>query len=169
MQYVTTKNVAFNASKNSPNDYIKFALSVVGQTKITPTMPTKIRLSFHLLDSVGGSTASVGHIINSFDTNNKHYFVIPKQIKDFTMGDNFSWSRVDGISIYAQALSGSATYSDVVIILDGIRLDNENTENPLYGLVAYNRLKNSVSNLLPIEKAENSQGYIEYRMGVGVF
>lgn len=169
MRHVTTSNTAFNASKNSPNDYIKIALSVVGQAKVTPTMPTKIRLAFHLLDSVSGQSASVGHLITSFTAENEHYFVIPKQIKDFTIGDNFSWSRVDGISIYAQALSGSATYSDVAIMFDGIRLDNENTENPLYGLVAYSRLKNSVSDSLPIQKAENSQGYIEYRMGVGVF
>lgn len=169
MSYVTTNNVALNASKNSPNDYIKIALSVVGQTKVTPTMPTKIRLAFHFLDSVSGQTASVGHIINSFVAENEHYFVISKQIKDFITGDNFSWSRVDGISIYAQALSGSTTYSDVAIMFDGIRLDNENTENPLYGLIAYSRLKNSISDSLPIQKAENSQGYIEYRMGVGVF
>jgi hypothetical protein len=67
-----------------------------------------------------------------------------------------------------QTLNSSSTYDGSYIAFDGIRLDNENTDNPLYAMVAYSSLKNSYDAAQPIEKTENSQGYIEYRFGVNI-
>ena len=35
-------------------------------------------------------------------------------------------------------------------------------------MVAYSRLKNNYDAAQPIEKTENSQGYVEYRFGVNI-
>jgi len=73
------------------------------------------------------------------------------------------------VSIYVETLNASNVWDGSYIALDGIRIDNENTPNPLYGLVAWSQFKNSEEDGLPIIKIENSQGYIEYRMGVSIY
>ena len=75
----------------------------------------------------------------------------------------------DLIALYVETLNSSNAYENSYVIFDGIRIDNENTENPLYGMVCYAPFKNSNDDGLPIIKIENSQGYIEYRMGVSIF
>ena len=52
------------------------------------------------------------------------------------------------------------------ISLDGIRLDNVTTANPLYGLTGYSLVQNIESS--PIVKAPNSSNYIEYRFVLDV-
>jgi hypothetical protein len=52
------------------------------------------------------------------------------------------------------------------ISLDGIRLDNVATANPLYGLTGYSLVQNIESS--PIVKAPNSSNYIEYRFVLDV-
>jgi hypothetical protein len=52
------------------------------------------------------------------------------------------------------------------ISLDGIRLDNVTTANPLYGLTGYSLVQNIESS--PIVKSPNSSNYIEYRFVLDV-
>jgi hypothetical protein len=52
------------------------------------------------------------------------------------------------------------------ISLDGIRLDNVTTANPLYGLTGYSLVQNIESS--PIVKVPNSSNYIEYRFVLDV-
>jgi hypothetical protein len=52
------------------------------------------------------------------------------------------------------------------ISLDGIRLDNVATANPLYGLTGYSLVQNVESS--PIVKVPNSSNYIEYRFVLDV-
>jgi len=167
-KHVFTTSLRLNASKNSPEDYIKFALSVLSKDIDAVSPPTKTRLRFDFLDSVSGDVATATELLSSGDISASRYTVISKQIKDFNTGEDFSWARVDGLKIYAQTLNSSSTYDGSYVAFDGIRLDNENTENPLYAMVAYSRLKNSYNAAQPIEKTENSQGYIEYRFGVNI-
>ncbi len=167
-KYIFTTSLKLNASKNSPDDYIKFALSVFSMEIDAIAPPAKTRLRFDFLDSISGEVATATELLSSGDLAASRYIVISKQIKDFNIGTNFSWARVDGLNIYAQTLNSSSTYDGSYIAFDGIRIDNENTDNPLYAMVAYSRLKNSYDAAQPIEKTENSQGYIEYRFGVNI-
>lgn len=52
------------------------------------------------------------------------------------------------------------------VMIDGMRLENLSTENPLYALVGYDVLRED--NGYPVLKSENSTNYIEYRFGIGV-
>jgi hypothetical protein len=167
-KYIFTTSLRLNASKNSPDDYIKFALSVISMEIDAVGPPTKTRLRFDFLDSVSGQVATATELLSSGDLTASRYVIVSKQIKDFDTGADFSWARVDGLKIYAQTLNSSSTYDGSYIAFDGIRLDNENTDNPLYAMVAYSSLKNSYDAAQPIEKTENSQGYIEYRFGVNI-
>ena len=143
-------------------------MSVLSRDIDAVSPPTKTRLRFDFLDSISGDVATATELLSSGDISASRYTVISKQIKDFNTGEDFSWGRVDGLKIYAQTLNSSSTYDGSYVAFDGIRLDNENTENPLYAMVAYSRLKNSYNAAQPIEKTENSQGYIEYRFGVNI-
>jgi hypothetical protein len=167
-KHLSTTSLRLNASKNSPEDYIKFALSVLSKDIDAEGPPAKTRLRFDFLDSISGEVATVTELLTSGELSASRYVVISKQIKDFSTGAGFSWARVDGLKIYAQTLNSLSNYDGSYVAFDGIRLDNENTENPLYAMVAYSKLKNSYDDGQPIEKTENSQGYIEYRFGVNI-
>lgn len=52
------------------------------------------------------------------------------------------------------------------IIFDGMRLENNSIENPLYSLVGYDLIRESSA--YPVLKTENTNNYIEYRFGIGV-
>lgn len=70
----------------------------------------------------------------------------------------------------ASVSSGSATFngrsSSYKVIMDGLRIDNVSSQNPLYTMVGYDIIRND--NAYPILKAENTNNYIEYRFGIGV-
>lgn len=73
-------------------------------------------------------------------------------------------------SISASPLSGSVVFKgrtdSYKVMLDGLRLDNVSSQNPLYTMVGYDIIRND--NAYPIVKAENTNNYIEYRFGIGV-
>ena len=167
-KYIFTNSLKLNLSQNSPNDYIKFAFSVISQELSPLSNPSKVRLRIEFLDSLSAQKAITTSLLTSSDFSNGRYIVLSKQKKDFDLGNNFSWSRVDGIVIYAETLDGSGNYDGSYLAFDGIRIDNENTENPLYGMVAYSKLRNNFDDGQTILKVENSQGYIEYRLGVNI-
>lgn len=166
---ISTSEVSINLSKNSTNDYIKIALSVVDPLLTGSTTPAKLRFRIELVDTTSGTKATATQNILAIELNNSRYQIISKQIKDFSVESGFNWARISKVNIYVQTLNAGGTYSGSYVILDGIRLDNENTVNPLYGLVASSAMKNLYDDGLPVEKLENSQGYIEYRVGIGIY
>lgn len=166
--YVQTDNISVDMKKNSKNDYIRLAICVLSNLENPGSNPYGTRIRLEMLDDVSGDSAVMKKTLTSSDLSTSRYQIISKKLSEFEVGTNFSWGRVSGIKIYAQTVNSSGNSTSDYIILDGIRLDNENTINPLYGMVAYSRLKNSYNYAQPIEKLENSQGYIEYRMGVNI-
>lgn len=97
-------------------------------------------------------------------------------------GDNFIFSSASAssgslsyaVSASAAPLntspSGSVVYrgrtGNYKLLLDGLRLDNVSSQNPLYTMVGYDIIRND--NAYPILKSENTNNYIEYRFGIGV-
>lgn len=167
-KYIFTNSIRLNLNENSPDDYIKFAISILSGEVDPNDPPAKVRLRFEFLDSLSGDKAIATELLESGDLSTERYKIISKQIKDFDLGTDFSWGRIDGIVIYAQTLNDEGEYDGSYVAFDGIRVDNENTQNPLYGMVAYSKLRNNFDEGQPILKTENSQGYIEYRMGVNI-
>jgi hypothetical protein len=89
--------------------------------------------------------------------------------KKVTEKTNTTISFVSSSTVAATAVTSG--FVDVVnknfyISLDGIRLDNVTTANPLYGLTGYSLVQNIESS--PIVKAPNSSNYIEYRFVLDV-
>lgn len=166
--YITTRNISLNLDKNSSEDYIKLAISVVSDTYSASSPPNRTRVRLEFIDSATNGKAVIKQVLSSGDLSSSRYYIISKQLRDFVIDDNFSWSRISEIRIYCQTVDALGNSTDDYIVLDGIRLDNVNTLNPLYGMIAYSRLQNQYENAMPIEKFENSQGYIEYRIGLNI-
>lgn len=173
--HIAKTGTSINLSQNSLSDKIKIAFSVINKsaalTLSTPyTGPDSVKI---IVDFINTSTKKARLIFNvidagnaSIDFSNNRYYTIEKNISDVVQEDGFSWADVTSLKIYACAVTSNALTDNYYIGLDAIRIDNTQTQNPLYGLTAYTVVKNADEQ--PILKASNTNNYIEYRMSVGV-
>lgn len=167
--YLSNTSLTLDLSKYSSNDIVKVALSIVSQEEVPSLVPHKTRIRIDFVD-VDNKIASFKKVILSSDISASRYIVVSDTVSNLDTPDTtFNWTKIAAINVYAETLNSSNSWDSSYVILDGMRIDNENTTNPLYGMVSYSKLRNSISNNLPIEKIENSQGYIEYRLGVSIF
>ena len=166
--YVENNTLNINMGNNLPTDKIKLAFSVLSRqfdNDVAPTGGARFILEFY--NNVPGSpSASVSMIATQSDLSlaNGRYKVLEKQISDFNVSPNFSWSNINKIRVYSSIIDSDVASDDYFIALDGIRLENVSTINPLYGLTAAEYVK--TQDAYPILKRENSISYIEYRFGV---
>jgi hypothetical protein len=94
------------------------------------------------------------------------YKVVEKPISDLNKDPNFSFANINYVKIFVSVLEGESLSSDYYVCLDGIKIDNISTNNPLYSLIGYNKIISDSA--YPILKQENTNNYIEYRFGIGV-
>lgn len=85
-------------------------------------------------------------------------------VTDIVSDSSFSFETTESDAIYQEIIptgnveSGSSAF---YIALDGLRIDNISTINPVYGLVGYSIIQNDDRE--PIIKSPNSTNFIEYR------
>lgn len=136
-----------------------------GTYVITATTSTTFSYSKTANNVSSTAVSPTGQVVGiDFSTN--RYHVVDKNISDAVQEDGFSWQDVASIKIYACAVTSNALDDDYYIGLDAIRVENTETQNPLYGLTAYTVVKNIEEQ--PILKGSNTNNYVEYRMTVGV-
>lgn len=163
----------FNLSKNSPNDQIKVALSIVPQQASNTQPPYQTRIVIEFLQSEIDTTigkATLKHEIPYTDlSSDNRYVVITKSLKDIETTPDFSWSDVRLTRIYVSVYkdNGDTDPSDeYYVALDAIRFDNTNTPNPLYCMSGYAVVDSVLAR--PITKIANTSNYIEFRLTLGV-
>lgn len=166
VQSVYRPNISWDFGKNSAYDIIKVAFSIIRDSPTAP-WPAKTRLRMDITDATTGVVGTLSRMFTRAELEGL-YTVWESYIGDIIPnGMPFSLSRISTIRLYAQTLDDGDAWDGSCICFDGIRLDNENTENPLYGLVAYSVIGRDDFSY-PVDKLENSQGYLEYRMGVAI-
>lgn len=178
---------ALDLSKNSPNDLIKLALSVVDVDSNANVAPYRARvvLEFTTEDNTGSfrldfeSTAN--GLVDFTDTNNNdlsnsRYIVLENSLSAGVVSGTFLWSKVNNVNVYAAAvdvngnLEQAGTDPTYYIALDAIRLENVSSPNPLYGLSGYTVVANSENGIArPIVKIPNTAAMVEFRLGVGIY
>lgn len=163
--YAENNTVNINMGNNLPTDKIKLAFSLLSKVVGNNTAPTGgVRFVLEFYNNVPGSpSASVAMSATQSDFSEGRYLIIEKQISDFIPSANFSWSNINKIRIYVSVID-STNPENFFVSLDGLRLENISTINPLYGLTAAEYIK--TQDAYPILKRENSISYIEYRFGV---
>jgi hypothetical protein len=169
-------NISFDLGQNLPDDKLKIALSLVSKSSVLNANTDLVIIKLEFINNLSGvaiaapkATLKIAltdeDFLDEFD-NVKRYIVVEKTLSQFVKDDNFSWSNINYIRIYATVLINNQPTENYYIVFDGMRLDNLTSENPLYSLFAYNLLKTDDG--YPILKQENTSNYIEYRFGIGV-
>jgi len=169
--HIHLNNVRLNFDKNSPSDEIRLAFSVINKRGSVEENPSEINLivEFALSDSTSSDSAKFEVHLSSTDVNfsNNRYFVISKKISDLITTQNFSWSQVTNIKVFASAKDSDSDVTDLFYIcLDALRIENTQTINPLYGLSGYSVIKTDSGTT--VKKLENTTNYIEFRFGVDI-
>jgi len=100
------------------------------------------------------------------DFSNNRYFVITKRLDEIEKSQEFSWQAASVIKIYSSVIVDGEPSPDYYIALDGIRLENISSKNPLYGMVGYTVTKTPDG--LPIIKNANTTNMLEFRFGLDV-
>lgn len=170
-KYLQNSTVNIDLSQNLPDDEIKLAFSVVGRYADSSGLPDDIRILLQFANNLPNLTTSVPlaqayFSLNGSSIETNRYQVLTKKISDFFVDNNFSWANINLIKIYVSLSNSGTGDSDYFVILDGIRIDNVSTINPLYSLVGYNIITTDDGN--PVLKEENTNNFIEYRFGIGV-
>jgi hypothetical protein len=175
----------FDFSQNSPNDKIRFAISLINKSANSNSIPATTTIKIEFINNVGSrpkATYTKTLVQNDFNVKSSNgvlasrYIVVDEDSQDlvnfgirlgsFTKDTDFSWGQINLVKITAYVTTGNGTDNQYYICFDGMRLENENVINPLYSLVGYNVAR--TSNGYPIIKVENTNNYIEYRFGVDV-
>ena len=170
--YVENSSVRLNLGRNLPTDKIKLAMSIVNAISTDNVAPNgNVRIIVEFINNTTNSPKAylnidlpANYFYDALSGDQFRYKVITRSISDFTISPSFSWSEIDLVRVYASIdVANPSLYR---IILDGIRLENISTINPLYSLIGAEYIK--TDNGYPVLKEENSTNYIEYRFGLGV-
>lgn len=172
--HVHLNNITFNVGQNSPSDELVFAFSVVDKDSIGNGTPSfvKILVEFFRKESINNLGFAKAEIyVDGATLANNRYHVARFPISDLITSPDFTASEIRVARIYAYVAvdDGSGGYNGSTnhyIALDGFRVDNITTENPLYKMVGYSPIR--TPNGYPIVKIDNTNNYVEFRFGIGV-
>lgn len=179
--HIHLNSVNFNISQNSPDDEIVLAFSLVDKTAAGDggVEYVKILVEFfrnEVSQDIGYAKMEVYvpgsdfyEIIGS-TTYYNNYKAIKIPISSLITTPDFTSSQIRVARIFCEVVVDDG--GDLVpspnhyIALDGIRIDNVSTENPLYKMVGYSPIQNSYG--YPVIKFDNTNNYVEFRFALGV-
>lgn len=164
-----------NLDKFSANDELRLALSVV-QSQLASSVSlgaVRVRVEFRY-DSSDASPKAVfkQEVKNVAGLNTNRYFVMSQALGNLETTSGFSWSGVSVINVYVSAYETNGTAIDTastsafMVALDGLRIENAVSNNPLYGMIGYTQMK--TLNAEPVIKKQNSTSYAEFRFALDV-
>lgn len=174
--HIHLTGTSFDITRNSPSDKMLLAFSVadgiVGPSMGEEIKKILIRVEFLSLeaDSVANRNATFDIVLendeeNSFDDD--RYFVVSKSISEIQQAPNFAWSDVSVVRVFATVINSDDEPSPRYYVnLDGLRLENVTSENPLYGLVGYSVVKTDYAKT--IVKEPNTKNFVEFRFALDV-
>jgi hypothetical protein len=177
--YIEKAETSFSFSKNAPTDKIKLAFSLINKDGEDANVPDNVKILVRFFSSASPqqyasfsvniddgvvTTQEEDPEVGDFSEN--RYFVVSKEIQNLYYTSGFNWNTANTARIYAQVSKDDEPSSDYYIALDGMKLENLATTNPLYGLTGYSVVKSDGA--LPIVKASNTSNYIEFRIAIGV-
>jgi hypothetical protein len=169
-KYIENSAVNFDFSRNTPIDEIRLALSLLSKEASDDSNPSNVRIVIELINNIPGSNFSSKAVANigltDEDFEDSRYVVVAKKLSEFTRDINFSFGNVNLIKIYVSVIDNEVASDQYYVVLDGMRLENFSSLNPLYSMVAYESIKTQDGQ--PILKVENTSNYIEYRFSVGI-
>jgi hypothetical protein len=175
--HIHLTGTSVNLNNNAPTDQVKLAFSVVNNEGDSPLTtgtneavdPEEVRIMIEFASGETGSVESAKLDVvltngeNGVDFSTNRYFVVTKELQELNKTIGFSWDSVTIVKAYCSVLFGTGLEpsSNYWVALDGIRLENITTVNPLYGLTAYSVVKNDEGNT--VTKRSNTTNFVEFR------
>jgi hypothetical protein len=171
--FILLQNSGVSLVASSPTDKLKIAFSILPNDVTTLGMSgtAKIMVEFGSSDQLAsGGYARAFFSVDISDTisGTKRYFVSEVSIKDIATYGGFSWANADYVKVFVSA--GSTN----MVALDGIRIDNISSVSPVYGLVGYTVIANSLTTesgstgSVPVVKDKDKTSLIEFRFQASV-
>ena len=166
--------INFDIAKNAPSDKILLAFSLVDADATgagTDPDYVKILLEFYRNETSTTSGYAKAEIqINGTEFTGDRYKVVEIPISDLVTTSDFSSQQIRIARIFASVVyttGGQQKTSPIHYIeLEGIRLENDTTENPVYGMVGYSVVRTQDGQ--PLYKYQNTNNYVEFRFNLDV-
>lgn len=166
--------INFDISKNAPSDKILFAFSLIdkdGAGPVTEPDYVKILLEFYRNESSITSGYAKAEIeIDGTEFTGDRYKVVEIPISDLITSPDFTSQQVRIARIFASVVHTDGgqekTSPEHYVELEGIRIENDTTENPVYGMVGYSVVRTTDG--IPLYKYENTNNYVEFRFNLDV-
>jgi hypothetical protein len=168
--HVHLAGISLDLSKNSPEDELKVAFSVINKNVEDTNDPSKVFVLLEFSSTDANSSQDYARfpieVISGLESN--RYIVETKKLKDLVMSPTFSWSNVKTVKIYVTIIgsSNSQPSADYYVALDALRFENTSSINPLYGLSGYSVVKTFDAKTMV--KEANSSNMVEFRFGLDV-
>lgn len=170
--HIHLNNISFNIGNNSPNDTLTLAFSLVDKTSAGNGNPEFVKIIVEFfrneIDETSGYAKAELYIPGSEFTD--RYKAISFPISNLITSPDFSSTevRIARVFCYVGVEDGPSIVGSTnhYIALDGFRLDNISTNNPLYKMVGYSSTR--TANGSPIIKFRNTNNFVEFRFAVGV-
>lgn len=168
--HIHITGISINFDKNSADDEIRFAFSVLNRLNNNDA-PNTVRIVVMAastdIEAENGEYAFIQAEISASQMQDNRYFVISSRLQDLIKSAEFSWQAMSIIKVYVEVLDSVGDPDpDYYVALDAIRFENLNTVNALYGLTGYTVIK--TSDATPIVKEANTSNLIEFRFAMDV-
>ena len=170
-EHIHLNGISFDISRNSANDILKLAFSLVDKTEIAETLPNNVKILIQFYKNedertaTGYATAEIQIAGTEFSTSRYHVVDIP--ISDLITSTGFSAPTIRVCRIFTQITSaGMSPSTDHYLAFDAFRIENVTTTNPLYKLSGYSVVRTDTGD--PIIKNQNKNNYIDFRFNLGI-
>ena len=165
--------INFDISKNAPSDVISLAFSLIDKDAIGVGVPDYVKILVEFYKNETSTTSGFAKAEIYFDGTDftlSRYKVKEIPISSLITSEDFSSAQVRLARIFASVVytdGGEQKTSPVHYVeLEGIRIENTTSSNPIYGMVGYSAVRTSDGQ--PIYKYTNTNNYIEFRFNLDV-
>jgi hypothetical protein len=166
--------INFDISKNAPSDLISLAFSLIDRDAVgSGTDPdyVKILIEFYKNETSTTSGYAKAEIeIDGTEFTGDRYKVVEIPISDLITSPDFSSAQVRIARIFASVVytdGGEQKTSPIHYVeLEGIRIENTTTSNPIYVMSGYSAVRTTDGQ--PIYKYTNTNNYVEFRFNLDV-
>lgn len=179
--HIHLNSVNFDISRNSPQDEISLAFSLVDREAAGSGGVEFVKILVEFFRNEVSQDVGYAKIeayidgeefyeITESGTEYNQYKSFRIPISELITTPDFTSSQIRVARIFCfigveedEQIIGSTNH---YIALDGFRIDNTQTENPLYKMVGYSPIQNA--NGFTVNKFPNTNNYVEFRFGLGV-
>lgn len=170
-EHIHLNGISFDISRNSANDILKLAFSLVDKTEIAEALPNNVKILIEFYKNedertaTGYATAEIQIAGTEFSTSRYHVVDIP--ISDLITSAGFSAPTIRVCRIFTQITSaGMSPSTNHYLAFDAFRIENVTTTNPLYKLSGYSVVRTDTGD--PIIKNQNTNNYVDFRFNLGI-